>query len=229
MDAEVGIIGGGLAGLASAIDLAQRGHSVLLWERYQYPRHKVCGEYISREVFPYLNELQVFEHLPEPVQVNRLWLTTPQGRSLQAALDQGGMGISRYALDYGMAQRARDAGVKLLPGSQVDHWEQHSQGFRVSLRDGSHYRIQALLAAYGKRAKLDKTLDRRHAHKQSPYLGVKRHYRANIPSDLVQLHNFDGGYVGISQVEEQRVNFCYLVHRRQLQRYGRKSLASASP
>lgn len=220
MDAEVGIIGGGLAGLVSAIDLSRRGHSVLLWERYDFPRHKVCGEYISREILPYLESLDVFPPKPQPVPINRLWLTTPGGKSLQASLDQGGLGISRYALDQWLAAQALHAGVELLTNSQVDSWERQAEGFEISLRNAARYRTRVLLGAYGKRAKLDKTRNRKHARAHSPYLGVKRHYQAVIPADQVQLHNFEGGYVGISQVEEQRVNFCYLVHRRQLQRYG---------
>lgn len=220
MDAQVGIIGGGLAGLVSAIDLARRGHSVLLWERYDYPRHKVCGEYISREIIPYLEQLEAFPGAPQPVAINHLWLSTPQGKSLRADLDQGGLGISRYALDHWLAQQARKEGVELLTGCQVDSWERQTEGFKISLRSGLSYRTHALLGAYGKRAKLDKTLNRKHAQTQSPYLGVKRHYQASIPADQVQLHNFDGGYAGISQVEDQRVNFCYLVHRRQVRRYG---------
>jgi len=46
---DVGITGGGLAGLALSIQLAKAAHKVVLFEKEQYPFHKVCGEYISRE------------------------------------------------------------------------------------------------------------------------------------------------------------------------------------
>jgi flavin-dependent dehydrogenase len=55
--ADVVIIGGGLAGLAAALDLGARGHRVLVVERKQYPFHRVCGEYVSHEVSPYLRRL----------------------------------------------------------------------------------------------------------------------------------------------------------------------------
>ena len=48
------IIGGGLAGLVSSIELARRGFSVIVIERKHYPFHRVCGEYVSNEVRPYL-------------------------------------------------------------------------------------------------------------------------------------------------------------------------------
>lgn len=57
MSFNVIIVGGGLAGLASATHLSKKGLSVLLIEKHEYPKHKVCGEYISNEVLPYLNAL----------------------------------------------------------------------------------------------------------------------------------------------------------------------------
>ena len=56
---HVSIIGGGLAGLVSAIHLSKKGLKVLLIEKNEYPKHKVCGEYISNEVLPYFNSLGI--------------------------------------------------------------------------------------------------------------------------------------------------------------------------
>ena len=41
------IIGGGLAGLTLGIGLRQREVPVTIWEAGNYPRHRVCGEFIS--------------------------------------------------------------------------------------------------------------------------------------------------------------------------------------
>ena len=41
------IIGGGLAGLTLGIGLRQLGAPVTIWEAGRYPRHRVCGEFIS--------------------------------------------------------------------------------------------------------------------------------------------------------------------------------------
>ena len=49
---DVIIIGGGLAGLTSALHLSKKGFKVTLIEKHDYPRHKVCGEYLSNEVVP---------------------------------------------------------------------------------------------------------------------------------------------------------------------------------
>ena len=61
---QVIIIGGGLAGLVNAIHLGKKGINVLLIEKNEYPKHKVCGEYISKEVLPYLSYLGIdpFDH-----------------------------------------------------------------------------------------------------------------------------------------------------------------------
>ena len=56
---EVLIVGGGLAGLISAIHLSKNGFHVILIEKNEFPKHKVCGEYISNEVLDYLSWLEI--------------------------------------------------------------------------------------------------------------------------------------------------------------------------
>ena len=82
--AGVVIIGGGLAGLAAALDLAGRGHQVVVIERKQYPFHKVCGEYVSREVLPYLRRLGADPAPLGPATISRFRLSSPAGRTCVA-------------------------------------------------------------------------------------------------------------------------------------------------
>jgi len=56
---DIAIIGGGLAGLSLSIQCANAGYRTLLFEKETYPFHKVCGEYISNESFPFLEKLGV--------------------------------------------------------------------------------------------------------------------------------------------------------------------------
>ena len=103
---ECGIIGGGLAGLCLAIQLADQGISVVLFEKNQYPFHKVCGEYISFESFKFLQSLGL--PLPEwnlPT-IKRLQVSDVKGRSYNFDLDLGGFGISRYKIDDALYQLA---------------------------------------------------------------------------------------------------------------------------
>ena len=51
------IIGGGPAGTSAAIFAARLGASVLLLERGRFPRHKVCGEFVSAESLSLLRDL----------------------------------------------------------------------------------------------------------------------------------------------------------------------------
>ncbi|RZK14744.1 MAG: FAD-dependent oxidoreductase, partial [Hymenobacter sp.] len=97
--ADVALIGGGLAGLAAALDLAGRGHRVVVVERKQYPFHKVCGEYVSHEVGPYLRRLGADPAPLGPASISRFHLSSPAGRVLASPLDLGGFGVSRYQLD----------------------------------------------------------------------------------------------------------------------------------
>ena len=44
---DVLIVGGGLAGLVNAIHLSKTGLKVIVLEKNDFPKHKVCGEYLS--------------------------------------------------------------------------------------------------------------------------------------------------------------------------------------
>jgi flavin-dependent dehydrogenase len=69
-----------------------------------------------------------------------------------------------------------------------------------------------VIGAFGKRANIDLTLNRNFIQHKSPWLAVKAHYSGEFPNDVVGLHNFKGGYCGVSKVEKGMINICYLVH-----------------
>src|SRR6187455_493233 len=97
---DAAIVGGGLAGLAAAIQLSHAGHSVILFEKEKYPFHKVCGEYISLESWEFLIQLGLpLQDKNLPV-IKSLFLTAPNGKSFKTKLPLGGFGISRYQLDW---------------------------------------------------------------------------------------------------------------------------------
>jgi flavin-dependent dehydrogenase len=76
---ECAIIGGGLAGLCLSIQLADRGISVVVFEKNKYPFHKVCGEYISMESRDFLVGLGLdYDALKLPV-INKLGISSEQG------------------------------------------------------------------------------------------------------------------------------------------------------
>jgi len=76
---DVIIVGGGLAGLCSAIHLRKFDIKVLLIEKNKYPFHKVCGEYISNEILPYIKWLGVDIDELKAELIDSLSLTTESG------------------------------------------------------------------------------------------------------------------------------------------------------
>ncbi len=209
------IIGGGLAGLTSAIHLAREGYNLLLLERYPYPHHKVCGEYVSNEIVPYLESLNVT--LPKTVAIDTLQLSTKQGKLLQTKLPLGGFGISRYAFDNSLYKRVISLGVSVKFES-VKNVTFLNDVFYVDTENENRYSAIVTIGAYGKRSGLDKQLDRNFINKKAPWIGVKAHYDLQeFPDNLVALHNFEGGYGGLSKIESGAVNFCYLASYKSFQ------------
>jgi flavin-dependent dehydrogenase len=220
---DILLIGGGLAGLAAALDLSGRGHRVAVVERKQYPFHKVCGEYVSNEVLPYLRRLGADPAELAPAAISQFLLSSPGGRTLTTALDLGGFGVSRYLLDDFLYQQAVARGVTFYLKNTVTDvtFDARADQHQVTLADGKVLQARVVLGTYGKRASLDRQLQRPFFTKRSPYLGVKYHLRLpGFPRDLIALHNFADGYAGISAIEADKLCFCYLTTRHNLREHG---------
>lgn len=216
---KVVVIGGGLAGLCSALQLARNGVAVCVIEKKSYPFHRVCGEYVSNEVAPFLKSLGVFPEALEPAYISRFQLSAVNGKNTIMPLDLGGFGISRFVFDEFLFQKAKEAGVAFKLNTEVTDVHFNDNKFQITAGDE---KIQAdvVIGSFGKRSKADVALKRSFISKRSPYVGVKYHVKTNHAPDLVALHNFEGGYCGISNVEDHKTNLCYLVHRDALKKYG---------
>lgn len=209
---QVVIIGGGIAGLIAANVLAQKGFPCVVIERKAYPMHRVCGEYISNEATPFLESLGLFPGTFNPPQISRFLLSSMRGKSETLPLNPGGFGISRFEFDNFLYDKARSQGVEFLLNTEVTDVEFETQHFRV-ITPRQTIMSSVVLAAYGKRSRLDIQLNREFTSRRSPFVGVKYHVAADYPRDLISLHNFPGGYCGINHVENNKVNVCYLSHR----------------
>lgn len=219
---DCAIVGGGLAGLTLAIQLADAGHSVILFEKESYPFHKVCGEYISMESYDFLQHIGLPLDKMDLPKINQLKISAPNGNSLSEKLDLGGFGISRYTLDARLADLAKQKGVLLLENTTVT--DVQFDGSLFSIFTGN-YTFQAKVAcgAYGKKSVLDRKLGRKHevkADKSQQYIGVKYHIKLDFPSDRIELHNFKDGYCGISKVDQDRYCLCYLTTAKNLNKHG---------
>ena len=215
---DVIIIGGGLAGLCNAIHLSKLGKKVLLIEKNEYPKHKVCGEYISNEVLPYLDFLEVNPFDLGAVKIKNFQLSTTKNNIISAKLPLGGFGISRYTLDLALAEKAKENGVTILQDTVLDV-AFLKDFFQVETKQNSIFTSKIAIGAFGKRSLLDVKMERNFIQKKSPYLGVKIHVKGNFKEDLVALHNFKGGYCGVSKVENNAINLCYITNYATFKKY----------
>lgn len=210
LDADVLIIGGGLAGLTSAIHLCKKGIRVAVIEKQTYPNHKVCGEYISNEVIPYLQWLDADPIHLNPNHITEFELSTENGKSVRASLPLGGFGISRYTFDQFLYEKASEIGCILIQGTANDI-NFHNDWFIVTTST-QNYTSKMVLGAFGKRTTLDHKLERKFIGQKSPWLAIKAHYKGYFDNNTVALHHFKGGYCGVSKVENDIINICYLVN-----------------
>lgn len=215
---QVIIIGGGLAGLVSAIHLRKYHIEVLLIEKNSYPKHKVCGEYISNEVLPYLKSLGFNPFDFDAKAIQNFELTTTYNKKITAKLPLGGFGISRYVLDFQLYKLALKNGVKFIQDTVTDINFSDNQ-FNTTTKTNGDFISEITIGAFGKRANLDIKLDRAFIKKQSPYLAVKTHAKVDFQQDLVALHNFKGGYCGVSMVEHDVVNLCYITNFKRFKKH----------
>ncbi len=206
---DIVIVGGGLAGLSAAIHLSKGGLNVCLIEKNEFPKHKVCGEYISNEVTPYLNWLGLdpFEH--GGTSISKFELSTRSGKKISTTLPLGGFGISRYRLDHLLSKRAKKAGCTIIQET-VNEIEFINDSFKIHTKGSERLTAEFVIGAFGKRSNLDNSLNRDFFKSPAPYLGVKAHYKGEFDPKLVALHNFEGGYCGVSKVENDLINICYL-------------------
>lgn len=208
---KVLILGGGLAGLTAAIHLSKQGIEVTVIEKNSYPKHKVCGEYISNEVLTYFNWLGIDISKLLPTSIKTLQFSTQNGTTVNAKLPLGGFGISRYALDFYLYNLAISKGCIFIQET-VEDIVFDSDEFTVTTLEGNSIQSKIVLGAFGKRSNIDIKLNRAFIKKKSHWLAVKAHYKGDYPNDIVGLHNFKGGYCGVSKVENNSINVCYITN-----------------
>ena len=215
---DVIIIGGGLAGLTNAIHLSKFKHRVLLIEKNSYPKHKVCGEYISNEVLPYLNSLGIDPIKEGAKIISKVQVSTTNNNLINGDLPLGGFGMSRYFLDSLLLKKAQSNGAKVLKSS-VNSIVFNKGVFTVETKDSKYFQSKVTIGAFGKRSELDLKMNRKFIKKKSPFLAVKIHVKGDFPDDLIALHNFEGGYCGVSKVEDNSINLCYITKYNSFKRH----------
>ncbi len=141
-DADVIVAGGGPAGAAAAYHLARAGLSALLLDRAEFPRDKVCGDFVGPVALVELQDLGVSQlaeyHTTNVARRAALYL---HGRELISrpfpeisGLPTYGRVIPRMALDKWILDAARRAGVRVIESCQLVSFASGTDAVTVDVR-----------------------------------------------------------------------------------------------
>ena len=176
------IIGAGPAGGSAALRALSLEQSVTIYEKSAFPRHKVCGEFLSPEAEQVFQTLGVWDQVQHarPARLTRVLLQF--ARSSKAwALEEPALSISRYTLDWLLLNQAIERGAKLI---------------QESFEEAAEPRI----VAHGRKLT---------APKGRRLFGYKAHFSGPV-DDTVAMYFFGRGYAGVSAIEGGFTNVCGL-------------------
>jgi flavin-dependent dehydrogenase len=177
---SITIAGGGLAGLSLAIALRRRGVPVTVIEAGHYPRHRVCGEFISGVTAETLRVLGIAD-LFDDARRHATLAWHDRGRCfLTDRLPEPALGISRFALDERLCERFTRLGGEMQTGTRAR--PEPAEGF---------------VWAAGRRPRPGR------------WIGLKAHVRIPTSADL-EMHSGSNGYAGLAGVEDGWTNACGL-------------------
>ena len=207
---DIAIIGAGPAGTSAAITAARLGSRVLLLEARDFPRHKVCGEFVSPEALGILAELlrdrpsarPLFD-AALPIDRTRLFLRT---RVVEAPVVPPGLSITRYDLDANLWKAAQTANVETRANCEV----LGSAGdgpFRLQTASGD-FTAAALIVAAGRWSQFssDRTVPA-----GPKWIGLKAHFHEPNPRLSTDLYFFQNGYCGVQPISSDLVNASAMV------------------
>lgn len=200
---EVCIIGAGPAGSAAAITAARSGLHVLLLDKDTFPRHKVCGEFISFESVGLLRALLDEEVDGLTIDSVRLFRN---GKVKHGALPHSALSLSRFELDHRLLRAAQQAGAQALTGVRIKKVVRRPDGFAIASTDDTYHARHVINAAgrWSELRILDEIPGRR-------WIGLKQHFLEYRPARSTDLYFFPGGYCGVQSIDEDRINVCALV------------------
>jgi hypothetical protein len=230
------IIGGGLAGLTLGIGLRQRGIPVTIWEAGRYPRHRVCGEFISGNGQHVLERLGLRSKLEQAgaIQLRTVQFITGDNRSPIRELPPA-IGLSRYDLDHLLATEFQNLGGELREGERwiKEPSKRVGQAFQPassgdfpvpgSSKENANTELEAGKLrepagwkAYPTREGIVHASGRRAQPTEDGYrwFGLKIHARnVKLATDL-EMHVARDSYVGVNRINNDEINVCGLFRSR---------------
>lgn len=216
MTFDLAIVGGGPAGCSAAIMAARCGARVLLMERTSFPRHKVCGEFVSGESLELLEQLlgDGFQKLlfdAPRISDSRIFL---DGSVLHASVKPSAASIARFDLDSALWQSCLASGVTAKEEISVRSIE--GQGpFQIKTED-QVFSAASLINASGRWSSFTSPEVRSRNVKPS-WIGIKAHFYEPKAALSTDLYFFEGGYCGVQPVYPAsdgsgvRINVCAMV------------------
>jgi flavin-dependent dehydrogenase len=193
-DFDFAVAGGGPAGSSAAIMLAQRGHSVVLFERETFPRFHI-GESLLATANDAFAALGVAERIaaagfPEKWGARLLTHDGESGRSVDfAAVREVARPqtyqVPRAELDRILLERAREVGADVREGCRVTGCDlaRDAAVVEVAPEDGgvpSRVRVRAVVDATGRLGLIARKLNLRRDEPRLANIAIYSHY-ANVP------------------------------------------------
>ena len=213
------IVGGGPAGAAAAVVLAEAGEAPRLIERSAGPHDKVCGGFLGWDSLASLRALGVEPERLGARPISRLRLSTAAGEA-EADLPHPAAGLSRRVLDEALLARAAAAGARIERGIAARSLDAAER--RLRLDDGEEVAADALLLATGKHELRGAARPR---DTSADPVGLRVSLAASpglrhILEGVIELHLFDGGYAGLLLQEDGSANLCLSAAKARLKRAG---------
>lgn len=213
---DVAIVGGGLAGSTLAMLLATRGLAVALLDRDEFPRDKLCGEFLSYDALPVLDRVGILAKIDDAGASRiRRCRVVGRRRTLEFDFPKAARGISRMRLDDLMFREAGSAGAVLLPAHTVTAMDDSSITAGSAELGTVTIEARVVVGAWGRWGRFDTQFGRSFVRDRSHrHFGFKRHYRrvTGTSEGTIDLYSFQSGYLGVNDIEGGETNICGLVH-----------------
>jgi menaquinone-9 beta-reductase len=187
---SITIAGGGLAGLTLGIALRKQEIPVTICESGNYPRHRVCGEFVSGRGLEILDSLGMKEKFLNAgaIEARSSIFLSGNSESPMRQLPSPALCLSRFVMDKLLADEFQRLGGELQTGTR---WQN-------DFSDG-------IVRASGRQLHPVENGWR--------WFGLKTHARNVSPAADLEMHVFKNGYVGICKLAGGKVNVCGLFRR----------------